>query len=113
MRCCDAPHNDVFVLNLTFVILGVLVALLQHVLALQPMHQAWLECLIAAIRRCSVLLFLFAFVVVIMMAAVTTILPLVVMAIALIAMAAVTIVTSVMLFHHMADLLIKPLVQYL
>ena len=96
-------------MNLTFVVLGVLVALLQHVLALQPMHQAWLECLITEIRRCSVLLFLFVFVLVITMTAVTTILPLVVMAIALIAMAAVTIVTSVMLFQHTADLLIKRL----
>ena len=39
-----------FVLKLTFVILGVLVALLGGVLALQPVHQAWLERLVAAIR---------------------------------------------------------------
>ncbi len=34
-----------FVLNLTFVALGSLVALVGGVLALRPVHQAWLECL--------------------------------------------------------------------
>ncbi len=39
-----------FVLNMTFVLLGVLVALLGGVLSFWPMHQAWPERLVAAIR---------------------------------------------------------------
>ncbi len=101
-----------FVLNLMFVVLGVFVALLGGVLALQPMHQAWLECLVAAIGRGPVLLFLFAFVIVIITTAVVTILPLVVAAIVLVALPAVVIIISVRLFRHTADLLIKPLVQF-
>jgi hypothetical protein len=54
-----------FVLNLKFVVLGVLVALLGGVVARWHVHQAWLERLVTAIRRGPVLLFLFAFVVVI------------------------------------------------
>ncbi len=46
-----------FFLNLTFVVLGVLVELLEVVLALQPVHQAWLKRLVTAIRRGSVLPF--------------------------------------------------------
>jgi hypothetical protein len=76
-----------FVLTLTFVILEVLVALLGGVLALWPMHRAWLECLVAAIRRSPVLLFLFAFVVVVMRTAVNAILPFVVMVVVLTAFA--------------------------
>ncbi len=100
-----------FVLNLTFVVLGVLVALLGGVLALRPMHQAWLECLVATIRRGPALQFLFAFVTVITTTAVVMIQPFVVVAIVLVASPAVVIVTSVTLFCHMADLLIEPLVQ--
>ncbi len=76
------------------------------------MHRAWLECLVAAIRRGPVLPFLFVFVMVIMMTAVVAILPLVVVAIVLVALPAVAIVTSVTLFRHTADLLIVPLAQF-
>jgi hypothetical protein len=75
-------------------------------------HRAWLERLVAAIRRGPVLPFLFTFVVVITTTAVVAILPLVVVAIVLVALPAVAIVTSVRLFCHMADLLIEPLVQF-
>jgi hypothetical protein len=44
-----------FVLRLMFAILGVLVALFGGVLALWPMHQAWRERLVVAIRRGLVL----------------------------------------------------------
>ncbi len=101
-----------FVLNLTFVLIGVLVALLGVVLALQPMHRAWLECLVTVIRRGPVLPFLFAFVVVITTTTVVTILPLVVVAIVLVSLPAVGTVTSVTLFNHTADLCIIPLVQF-
>ncbi len=76
------------------------------------MHRAWLERLVAAIRRILILPFLFAFVVVVMTTAVIAILPLVVVAIVLIASPAVAIVTSMTSFRHMADLLIIPLVQF-
>jgi hypothetical protein len=102
-----------FVLNLTFVILGVLVALLGGVLALWPMHQAWLERLVAAIRRGPVLLFLFVFALVITTTTIVAILPLIVVAIVLVVLPAVAIVTSVSLFRHTADLLIEPLVQFM
>jgi hypothetical protein len=102
-----------FVLNLTFVVLGGFVALLGGVLAFRPVHQVWLERLVAAIRRGVVLLFLFAFVIVTTMTAVLAILPLIVVAIVLVALPAVAIITSVRLFHHMADLLIKPLAQFM
>jgi hypothetical protein len=101
-----------FVLNLMFIALGVFVALLGGVLALRPMHQAWLERLVATIRKSLILLFPFAFVIVVTTTAVIAILPLVVMAIVLIASPAVAIVTSVMLFRHTADLLIVPLAQF-
>jgi hypothetical protein len=101
-----------FVLNVTFVILGVFVALLGGVLALWPVHRAWLECLVAAIGRGPVLPFFFVFVIFITTSAVIAILPLVVVAIVLVASPAVAIVTSVRLFHHMADLLIKSLAQF-
>jgi hypothetical protein len=52
------------------------------------------------------------FVVVITMTAVMTILPLVVVVIVLVALPAVAIVTSVTSFCHTADLLIKPLAQF-
>jgi hypothetical protein len=96
-----------------FIVLGVLVVLLGGVLALWPVHQAWIECLVAAIRRSLILPFPFVFVVVITTTAVIAILPLVVVAIVLVASPAVAIVTSVTLFHHTADLLIKPLAQFM
>jgi hypothetical protein len=100
------------VLDLTLVVLGVLVALLGGVLALRPVHRAWLECLVVAIRRGPVFPFLVAFVVVIMTIAVFAILPLVVVAIVLVALPAVETVTSLTLFCHMTDLLIIPLAQF-
>jgi hypothetical protein len=101
-----------FVLNLTFIILGILVALLGGVLALLPMHQAWLERLVTAIRRSLIFPFPFAFVVVVTTTAVIAILPLVVVGIILVALPAVAIITSMTLFHHTADLLIVPLAQF-
>ena len=99
-------------MNLTFIALRVLVALLGGVLALWPVHQAWLECLVTAIRRSLILPFLFAFVIVVTTIAVIAILPLVVVAIVLVVLPAVAIVFSVTLFCHMADLLIIPLAQF-
>ncbi len=64
-----------FVLRLMFGVLGALVALLGGVLALRPMHQAWHECLVAAIRRGFVLPSLVVFVVVVMMTVVIVVLP--------------------------------------
>ncbi len=97
---------------MTFVVLGVLVALLGGVLALWPVHRAWLERLVTAIRRDPVLPFLFTFVIVIMTTTVVAILPLVVVAIVLVALPAVAIATSVTSFHHAAALLIKPFAQF-
>jgi hypothetical protein len=101
-----------FVLNLMFVVLGVLVALLGNVLALWPVHQAWLEHLAVATARGPALSSHFAFVVVITTTAVVAILPLVVVGIVIVASPAVVIVTSLTLFRHTADLLIKPLAQF-
>jgi hypothetical protein len=102
-----------FVLKLTFVNLGVLVALLRDVLALWPVHQAWLERLVAAIRGSLVLLFLVAFVVVVTTTAVTAILPLVVVVVLLTVLPAVATVTSMTLFCHKADLLVVPLAKFM
>jgi hypothetical protein len=99
-------------LDLTFVVLGVLAALLGGVLALRPVYRAWLERLVAMIRRVPVLPFLLPLVVVITMTAVVTILPLVVVAIVFVALPAVATITSVTLFRHTVDLLIIPLVQF-
>jgi hypothetical protein len=76
------------------------------------MHRAWLERLVAMIRRGPVLLFLLMLVIVITMTAVVAILPLVVMAIVLVALPAVATITSVMSFRHTAVLLIVPLAQF-
>ncbi len=97
---------------MTFVVIGVLVALLGGVLALLPVHRAWLERLVAVIRRSLVLPFPFAFVVVVTTTAVIAILPLVVMAMVHVALPTVAIVTSVMSFRHTADLLIVPLAKF-
>ncbi len=95
-----------FVLGLTLaLILGVLVALLGGMLAFQSMRRAWLECLVAAIRRNLVLLFLFVFVIVVMMTTVIAILLLVVMMMILVASPTLATVTPLMLFCDMADLL--------
>ncbi len=101
-----------FVMGLMLVlVLGVLVALLGGVLALRSVRRAWLECLVAAIRRSLVLLFCFALVIVATTTAVLAILPLVVVAIILIASSAVVTVISVMLFRDAANLLVIPLAQ--
>jgi hypothetical protein len=96
-----------------FVARGILVALLIGVLALRPMHQAWLEHLVATIRRSLILPFPFAFVIVVTMTAVLAIQPLVVVVIVLVASPAVAIITSVMSFCHTAGLLIVPLAQFM
>jgi hypothetical protein len=88
------------------------VALLGGVLALWPDYRAWLERLVAAIRRSLILLFPFVFVVVVTTTAVIAILPLVVVAIVLVALPTVAIITSVTLFHHTVELLIVPLAQF-
>jgi hypothetical protein len=106
------PCIAFFVWVLTLVVLGVLVALLGGVLALRSMHRAWLERLVAAIRRGPVLLFLLMLVVVVKRTTVIAILSLVVVVIVLVALPAVATVTSVTSFSHMADLLIVPLAQF-
>jgi hypothetical protein len=73
-----------FVWNLMFIVLGVLVAFLRGVLALWQVHQAWIECLVIAIRRSLILPFPVAFVIVITTTAIVLILPLVVVAIVLV-----------------------------
>jgi hypothetical protein len=96
------------VLNLMFVVPWVLVALLRGVLALRPMHWAWLELLVAAIRGSLVILLLVAFVVGVTTIPVAAILPLEVAARVLIRPFVVMTVTSIMPFRHQADLLIVP-----
>jgi hypothetical protein len=97
---------------LTFVVLGVFVALLGGVFAVRLMHRAWLERLVTAIRRGPLLPFLLVLVILIMTTAVAAILPLVVMAIVLVASPAVAIVTSMISFCHTVDLLTVPLAQF-
>ncbi len=100
-----------FVVGLTLVlVLGVLVALLIGVLALRSVRRAWLEHLVAAIRRGPVLLFLLALIVFATTTTVIAILPLVVVAIVLIALPAVVTLTSMTLFRYTANLLVVPLV---
>jgi hypothetical protein len=104
-------HVIVVHLELTFFlmlvqVLGVLVALLGSVLALWSMRRAWLERLVAAIRRSLVLLFLLVLIVVAVTTAVFAILPLVVVSIVLIALPVVATVTPAMSFRDMADLLV-------
>jgi hypothetical protein len=95
-------------MGLTLVlVLGILVALLGGVLV----RRAWLECLVAAIRRSHVLLFLFAFVIVATMTAVIAILPLVVVVVTLDASAIVVTITPLTLFRDTADLLVVSLTE--
>ena len=96
-----------------FAVLGVLVALLGGVLALRPVHRAWLECLVVAIRRGPVFPFLVAFVVGVRTIAVAAILPLEVATPVLIRPFVVMTVTSVTSFCHKADLLIVPLAKFI
>ncbi len=95
-----------FVLNMTFLIIWVLVALFQGVLALGPMHRAWLERLLTAIAGNLVVLFLAVVVATIVVAA---ILPLEVVMPILLRPFVVTAATFVTLFRHPSDLLIVPL----
>jgi hypothetical protein len=96
-----------FVMGLTLVLIfGVLVALFGGMIALWSMSRARLECLVTAIRRSLVLLFLLVLVIVVKMIAVVAILPLVVMTIIHLALPAVATVTPVTLLHDMADLLV-------
>ena len=88
------------VLKLPFVIFWVLVALLRGVLALWPVHQAWFECLVTAIRGSLVPPFLVLFVIVVTTTAVTVILPLVVVTVVFAILPAVTTTTSVTLFCY-------------
>jgi hypothetical protein len=96
-----------FVMGLMLVLIfGVLVALFGVMIVLWSMRGARLECLVTAIRRSLVLLFLFMLVVVAKMIAVVAILPLVVMTIIRLALPAVATITSVTLLRDMADLLV-------
>jgi hypothetical protein len=81
-------------------------------LALWPVHRAWLERLVTAIRGSLVIPLLVAFVVGVTTIAVTVILPLEVVTMVLVVLLVVTTVTSVTSFRHMADLLIVPLVKF-
>ncbi len=78
-------------------------------LALWSMRRAWLEHLVATIRRSLILLFLFALVVVVTLTAVIMILPLLVVTMILVALHTVATVTPLTLFRDMADLLIASL----
>jgi hypothetical protein len=75
-------------------------------------HRAWLERLVAAIRRSLVLPFLVAFVIVVTIIAVIAILPLVVVVVVLTASPAVGTVTFVTSFCHKSDLLVIPLAKF-
>ncbi len=85
--------------------------LLKSVLTLRPVYQAWLECLVVALSRNLVILFLVALVVCVTTIAITMILPLEVGAMVPFRPSVVTVVTSVTSFCHVADLLIVPLAK--
>ena len=104
--------GTLLIFKLTFGIPWVLVALLRGVIALGPVYQAWLEHLVIELRGNLVITLLDAFVLGVTTIAVTVILPLEVGNTVLIRPLVVTTVTSVMLFHHMADLLIVLLAQF-
>jgi hypothetical protein len=87
-------------------IIEALVSLLESMLALLSMCRAWLECLVAAIRRNFVILFLLMLVIVITMTTVIAILPLVFVTIILVASRAVATVTPMTLFCDTAGFLI-------
>ncbi len=94
------------VLKLTFRVPWVLVALLRGVLALRPVHQAWLEQLVIALSRNLVIPLLVALVIGVTTIAITTILPLEVGGMVLLRPFVATVVTSVTSFRHVAHLLI-------
>ena len=93
-------------------IIEALVSLLESMLALLSMCRAWLECLVAAIRRNFVILFLLMLVIVMAIIAVVATCPLVVLTIIHPALPAVVTVTPVMLFHNMADFLLVMLLEH-
>ncbi len=103
--------GTLLIFKLTFGIPWVLVALLRGVIALGPVYQAWLERLVIELRGNLVIPLLVTFVLGVTTIAVTVILQLEVRATVLIRPLVVTTVTSVMLFHHMADLLIVTLAK--
>ncbi len=97
--------GTLLVLKLAFGIPWVLVALLRGVLALGPVHQAWLERLVTALRESLVISLLVAFVVGVTTIAVTAILPLEVGVTVIVRPFVVTTVTSVISLVHMSELL--------
>ncbi len=100
-------------MGLTLVlILGVLVALFVGVITLWSVRRAWLECLVAAVRRSLVLPFLLARVVVVIMTAMIVILPFVVVTMIHVALSAVATITPLTSFCDMADLLVVLLPEH-
>jgi hypothetical protein len=98
--------GTLLVLKLTVHVPWVLVALLRGVLALRPVHQAWLEHLVIALSGNLVIPLLVAFVVGVTAIAITAILPLEVGAMVLLRPFVATVVTSVTSFRHVVHLLI-------
>jgi hypothetical protein len=70
------------------------------------MHRAWLECLVAVIRRNLFIPFLFMLVVVVTMTAAIVIFPFVVVTMICVALPVVETITPMMLFRDTANLLI-------
>ncbi len=99
------------VIGLTFCITWILVTLFRGVFTLRPMYQAWLERLFVALSRNLVILFLVALVVSVTTIAIIATLPLEVGAMVPFRPSVATVVTSVTLFCHVADLFIVPLVK--
>jgi hypothetical protein len=87
------------------------VTLLRGVFTLRPVYQAWLERLVVLLSRNLVILFLVALVVCVTTIAIAAILPLEVGTMVPFRPSVATVVTSVTLFCHVADLLIVPLAK--
>ncbi len=85
--------------------------LLKGVFTLRPVHQAWLERLVVVLSRNLVILFHVVLVICVMTIAITAILPLEVGVMVPFRPSVATVVTSVTLFCHVADLLIVPLAK--
>jgi hypothetical protein len=99
-------------MNLTLVLIfGILVALFKGVITLWSIRRVGLKCLVTAIRRSLVLLFLLALVIVVAAIASVTTLPIVVLTIIRLALPTVVAITPVMLFRNTADLLLVMLLQ--
>jgi hypothetical protein len=99
------------VIGLTFCITWILATLLRGVFTLRPVYQAWLEHLFVALSRNLVILFLVALVVSVTTIAIIAILPFEVGAMVPFRPSVATVVTSVTLFCHVADLFIIPLAK--